>query len=140
MIRNAQARPKWLVTIFIGSAAMLMFAPSAAWAGSGDHDYDRYRTHGQYQSHTEHRHHISHKRYHHVSHRRNHHSSHKRHYQHGKRRGYETQYVGYYCRPCNHYFSARDELYDHVAHQHHVPFRDLSVAVSFGAFGWIFFG
>ncbi len=140
MIRNAQAQPKWLVTIFIGSAAMLLFAPSAAWAGSGHRDYDRYRTHGQYQSHSEHRHHISHKRYHHVSHRRNHHFSHKRHHQHGKRRGYETQHVGYYCRPCNHYFSARDELYDHVAHQHHVPFRDLSVAVSFGAFGWIFFG
>ena len=132
MTRNVQARPKWLATIIIGSAAILLFAPSAAWAGSGHHDYDRHRTHGQYKSHFAHLHHTSHKRHHYVSH--------KRHHQRGKRRGHEKHHVGYYCRPCNNYFSARDELYDHVAYRHHVPFRHLTVAVSFGAFGWIFFG
>ena len=140
MIRNAQVRPKWLATFLIGSAAALLFAPSAAWAGSGHHDYDRDRTHGQYQSHSEYGHHVSHKRNHHGVYRRDHRVSHKRHHQHGKRRGYETQHAGYYCRPCNHYFSARDALYDHVAHHHHVPFGHLSLAVSFGPFGWIFSG
>ena len=132
MIRNAQARPKWLATIFVGSAAILLFAPSAAWAGSGHDDYDRYRTHGQYESHSAHHRHASHKR--------NHRASYKRHHQQGKRRGYEKHHAGYYCRPCDHYFGARNELYDHVAYQHRVPFRQLSIAVSFGSFGWIFFG
>jgi hypothetical protein len=132
MIRNAQVRPRWLATIVIGSAAMLLFAPSAAWADSGHNDYDRDRTHGWYQSHSAHRHHASHKR--------NKHAFQKRHHKHGKRRGYDERYVGYYCQPCDHYFSARDELYDHVAYQHRVPYRQLSLAVSFGAFGWIFFG
>ena len=140
MIRNAQVRPKWLATILIGSASALLFAPSAAWAGSRHQDYDRHRTHGQYQSHSGQRQHVSHKRNHHGVYRRDHRVSHKRHHQHGKRRGYERQNVGYYCEPCNHYFGARDELYDHVAYQHHVPFRHLSLAVSFGSFGWIFFG
>ncbi len=164
MIRNVQVRPQWLITIFIGSAAILLFAPSAAWAGSGRHDYDRDRTHAQVQSDSEYGHHsshkrdhhssherdryssherdrhFSHKRSHHVSHKRHHYVSHKRHRQHGKRRGYEKYHVGYYCGPCNHYFSARDELYDHVAHHHHVPYGHLSLAVSFGGFGWIFFG
>lgn len=124
MMRNAQVRPKWLATIMIGSAAILLFAPSAARAGSGHHDYNRDRSYGQYQSYSTH----------------HHYASHKRHHPRGKRRGYEKQHVGYYCRPCNRYFSARDGLYDHVAYQHRVPFRHLSVAVSFGAFGWIFSG
>jgi hypothetical protein len=132
MIRNAKVRPRWLATICIGSAVMLLLAPSAAWAGSGHNDYDRYRTHGRYESYSNNGHHVSHKRHQHVFHKRQHHR--------GKRRGHEKHHVGYYCRPCNHYFSARDELYDHVAYRHRVPFRQLSLAVSFGAFGWIFFG
>jgi hypothetical protein len=156
MARNAQVRPKWLASIIVGSAALLLLAPSAAWADPNRHDYDRHRSHDGYQTHSEYRHHASHKRNHHASHKRNHHASskrnhhasykrnhhasHKRNHQRGKRHGYETQPFGYYCEPCNHYFSARDELYDHVAYRHDVPFRQLSVAVSFGAFGWIFFG
>ncbi len=128
MTRNVQARPKWLATIIIGSAAILLFAPSAAWAGSGHRDYDRNRTHSQHQSQFAYSHHVSHERDHHVSHKRH------------RQRGYEQHHIGYYCRPCNHYFSARDELYDHVAYQHRVPYRHLSLAVSFGTFGWIFFG
>jgi hypothetical protein len=112
--------------MIIGSAAMLLFAPSAAWAGSGHHDYDRHRTTSRYDSHS--------------AHARGHHASHKRKGHRGKRRGHEKHHVGYYCRPCNHYFSARNELYDHVAYRHRVPFRHLEVAVSFGGFGWIFFG
>jgi hypothetical protein len=124
MIRNVQARPKWLAMMIIGFAAMLLSASSAAWADSAHNDYDRHWNYGQVQSQSAHDHHVFQKRYH----------------QHGKRRGHEKHHVGYYCRPCNHYFSARDELYDHVAYRHRVPFRHLSVAVSFGAFGWIFFG
>ena len=126
MTRIAQARPKRLSAIIIGSAAMLLFAPSAAWAGSGHHDYDRHRTYGHYESHS--------------SYAFQHHASHERHHYRGKRRGHQKHHVGYYCRPCNHYFSARSELYDHVSYRHHVPFRHLTAAISFGAFGWIFFG
>jgi hypothetical protein len=140
MARNAQVRPKWLASIIVGSAALLLLAPSAAWADPNHRDYDRHRSHDGYQTHSEYRHHASHKRNHHASSKRNHHASYKRNHQRGKRHGYETQPFGYYCEPCNHYFSARDELYDHVAYRHDVPFRHLSVAVSFGAFGWIFSG
>jgi hypothetical protein len=133
MIRNAQAQPKWLSVTTIGFAATLLLAPSAAWAGSGHNDYDRHRTSSYYEA----RH--ADARHHHASHKRHHHASHKGH-QRGKRRGHEKQYVGYYCRPCDHYFSARDELYGHVAYRHRVPSRHLEVAVSFGEFGWIFFG
>ena len=141
MIRNAQARSKWLSVTTIGFAATLLFAPSAAWAGSGHNDYDRHRTSSYYEArHTEARHHhASHKRHHHASHKGHHRASYKGH-QRGKRRGHEKQSVGYYCRPCDHYFSARDELYGHVAYRHRVPSRHLEVAVSFGEFGWIFFG
>jgi hypothetical protein len=126
MARIAQARAQRLSVMIIGSAAMLLFAPSAAWAGSGDYDHDRHRNRGHYKAHS--------------SHARNHHASHERQHHRGKWRGHKKHHVGYYCKPCNHYFSARDELYDHVAYRHHVPFRHLTVAVSFGAFGWIFFG
>ncbi len=126
MARIAQARRKRLSAIIIGSAAMLLFAPSAAWAGSGHHDYDRHRTYSHYNSHS--------------THADQHHASHQRHHQRGKWRGHEKHHVGYYCRSCNHYFSARGELYHHVSYRHHVPFRHLAAAVSFGAFGWIFFG
>ncbi len=132
MARNAQVRPKWLASIIVGSAAILLLAPSAAWAGSSHHDYDRHRSHDWYQTHSEYRHH--------ASQNRNHHASYNKHHRRGKRHGHETQHFGYYCKPCNHYFSARDELYDHVAYRHDVPYRHLSLAVSFGAFGWIFFG
>jgi hypothetical protein len=133
MIRNAQAQPKWLSVTTIGFAATLLFAPSAAWAGSGHNDYDRHRTSSYYEArHTDARHQYD-------SHKRHHHASHKSH-QRGKRRGHEKQFVGYYCRPCDHYFSARDELYGHVAYRHRVPSRHLEVGVSFGEFGWIFFG
>jgi hypothetical protein len=133
MIRNAQVQPKWLSVTTIGFAATLLFAPSAAWAGSGHNDYDRHSTSSYYEArHTD-------ARQHHASHKRQHHASHKRHH-HGKRRGHEKQFVGYYCRPCDHYFSARDELYGHVAYRHRVPSRHLEVAVSFGELGWIFFG
>ena len=140
MTRNVQARSKWLAPIIIGSAAMLMLAPGAAWAGSGDHDYDRHRTDGRYESNSAHPHHAFHKRHHYASPKRHRHASHKRHHQRGKRRGREIHHVGYYCRPCNNYFSARGELYDHVAYRHQVPYRHLSLAVSFSSFGWIFFG
>jgi hypothetical protein len=140
MTRIAQARPTRLATIIMGSAAILLFVPITAWAGSGDHDYDRYRTYNDYRwqgGDSGHRH-ASHKRHHRASHKRNHPRGKRRGYE--KQRGYEKHAVGYYCEPCNHYFSARDELYDHVAYPHDVPFRQLSLAVSFGAFGWIFFG
>ncbi len=133
MIRNAQVQPKWLSVTTIGFAATLLFAPSAALAGSGNYDYDRHRT----SSHYEPRH--ADARHHHASHKRHQRAFHKGH-QRGKRRGHEKQFVGYYCRPCDHYFSARGELYDHVAYRHQVPFRHLDVAVSFGGFSWIFFG
>ena len=141
MVRNAQAQPKWLSVTTIGFAAALLLAPSAAWAGSGHNDYDRHRTSNRYESRQAdaHHYHASHKRNHHASHKRHHRASHKNHKR-GKRRGHEKQYVGYYCRPCDHYFSARDGLYDHVAYRHRVPSRHLEVAVSFGEFGWIFFG
>jgi len=132
MARNAQARPKWLFATIIGSAAMLLLSPSAAWAGSGDYDYGRHRT-SDYDNF-----HSGHARGHQVFHQRHHYASHKR--QHGKRRGHAKHHVGYYCRPCDRYFSARAKLYDHVAYRHDVPFRHLSIAVSFGPFGWIFFG
>jgi hypothetical protein len=140
MARNVQVRPNWLASIIVGSAAILLLSPSAAWADPRHHDYDRHRSHDGYQTHSEYRHHASYNRNHHSSHKRNRHASHKRNHRPGKRRGHETQQFGYYCKPCNHYFSARDELYDHVAYRHDVPFRHLSVAVSFGALGWIFFG
>ena len=132
MTRNAQSRPKWLATIIIGSAAMLLFAPSAAWAGSGHRDYDRHRTNGEYRSHSAQFQHASHKRHHKVSH--------KRHHKYGKRRGHHEHQADYYCRSCDRYFSARAGLYEHVAYRHRVPDRHLGVAVSFGEFGWIFFG
>ncbi len=134
MIRIAQARPSWLSAMIIGSAAMLLFAPSAAWAGSGHHDNDRHRTTSRYDSHS------AHARGHHASHKRAHHASYKRQAHREKRRGHERHHVGYYCRPCNHTFSGRSELYDHVAYRHQVPFRHLEVAVSFGGFSWIFLG
>jgi hypothetical protein len=141
MIRNAQAQSKWLSVTTIGFAATLLLAPSAAWAGSGHNDYDRHRTSSYYEArHTDARHQdASHKRHQHASQKRHHRASHKGHHR-GKRRGHEKQSVGYYCRPCDHYFSARDELYGHVAYRHRVPSRHLEVAVSFGEFGWIFFG
>jgi hypothetical protein len=118
--------------IIIGSAAMLLFSPSAAWAGSGHDDYDRHRAHGQYESHSAQFHHASHKKHHRVSHKRSH--------QPGKRRGHQKHHVGYYCRSCDRHFDARVGLYDHVAYRHRVPYRNLEIAVSFGEFGWIFFG
>jgi hypothetical protein len=131
MTRNAQARTKRLSVIIIGSAAILLFAPSAAWAGSGHNDYDRHRTRDHYWSQSAYHHDTSHKRHHRASHKR-----HPR----GKLRGYEKHHVGYYCRPCDRYFRARGGLYDHVAYRHRVPNRHLEVAVDFGEFGWIFFG
>jgi hypothetical protein len=141
MTRNVQARPKWLAAMTIGFAATLLLAPSAAWAGSKNSDYDRHRSSRYHESdYADARHHnASHKRHHRVSHKRHHRASHKGH-QYGKRRGHVEQTVGYYCRPCDHYFSARDELYGHVAYRHRVPSRNLEVGVSFGEFGWIFFG
>ena len=134
MTRIAQARPKRLSAMIIGSAAMLLLAPSAAWAGSGQHGCNRHRTTSYYDSH------FSHARGQHVSHKRHHRASHKRQHHRGKRRGHERRHVGYYCKSCNHDFSARDQLYDHVAYRHDVPFRHLEVAVSFDGFGLIFFG
>jgi hypothetical protein len=133
MTRNAQARPKWLSVTTIGFAAALLLAPSAAWAGSGHRDYDRNRTSSHYES----RH--ADARHHHASHKRHHRAFHKNHHR-GKRRGHAKHYVGYYCRPCDHYFDARDGFYDHVEYRHRVPSRHLEVSVSLGEFGWIFFG
>jgi hypothetical protein len=141
MTRNAQVRPRWLPVLTIGFAATLLFAPSAAWAGSGHYDHDRHRTssHNEWRHDDARHHHASHKRHHGKSHKRHQRASHRGHY-HGKRRGHEKQYVDYYCRPCDRYFSAQDGLYDHVAYRHRVPSRNLEVAISFGEFGWIFFG
>lgn len=149
MARNAQAQPKWLSVTTIGFAAALLLAPSATWAGSGHRDYDRHRNSSHYESrHADARHHhasdkrhhhASHKRHQHASHKRNHRAFHKNHHR-GKRRGHEKHYVGYYCRPCDHYFDARDGFYDHVAYRHRVPYRNLEVSVSLGEYGWIFFG
>lgn len=125
MSRIAQDRPKWRSVVVTGMFAMLLLAPSAAWAGSRDCDSGRYRTSNHYRSQSGHVH--------------RQHASYK-HKHHGKRRGHQKHHVDYYCRACNHYFGARDELYDHVVYRHRVPSRDLEVAISFGEFGWIFFG
>jgi len=141
MTRNAQARPKWLSGAIIAFLAMLLFAPSAVWAGSRDYDYDRHRTsdNGWSQPDDARHWHASHKRHHHASHKR-HHKAFSKHKNHGKRRGHQKHYVDYYCRPCDRYFSARTGLYDHVNDRHRVPYRKLEIAVHFGEFGWIFFG
>ena len=141
MIRNAVARSKSLSGPIVAFLALLLFAPSAAWAGSRHGDYDRHRTSGQYWYRSEDaRHwHASHECRHHASDGRHHGAFHK-HKHHGKRRGHQKHYVDYYCRPCDRYFSARSGLYDHVNARHRVPYRRLELAVSFGEFGWIFFG
>jgi hypothetical protein len=144
MTRNAQAQPKWLSGAIIAFLAMLLFAPSAVWAGSRDYDYDHHRTSdGYWSQYDDARHwHASHKRHHHASHKRHHKASHK-HWKHAKRRGHHKHhkhYIDYYCRPCDRYFSARTGLYDHVNARHRVPYRKLEIAVDFGEFGWIFFG
>jgi hypothetical protein len=141
MTRIAQARPSWLLITTIGFATALMFAPTAAWAGSAKHDHDAYRAYGAYDSHpSEARHrHAAHKRYERIDDRRYQRALRKMH-KHGRRLGHEKNYVGFYCEPCNRAFSARRGLYDHVGYRHQVPFRDLSLAISFGSFGWIFFG
>jgi hypothetical protein len=102
-----------------GWLAVLLLVPSAAWAGSRDYDSNHY---GSRSGHA------------------NQNYGHSKHKHHGKRRGHEKHRVGYYCRPCNHYFSARNALYDHVAYRHRGPSQRLQVSVSFGEFGWIFFG
>jgi len=129
MTRNTQARPKWLPGAIIGFLALLLLAPSAAWAGSRD-DYDR--TTGHHWSH------FGDARHQHASLNHKHHGAYK-HKHPGKRRGHH-KHVDFYCRPCDRYFSARNGLYDHVAYRHRVPSRYLELAVSFGEFGWIFFG
>ena len=141
MTRNAQAQPKWLSGAIIAFLAMLLFAPSAAWAGSRDYDYDRHRTSDGYGSQSDEARHwnASHKSHRHASHKR-HHKAFRKHWKHGKRRGHQKDYVDYYCRPCDRYFSARTGLYDHVNARHRVPYRKLEIAVDFGEFGWIFFG
>ena len=133
MTRNVQARPKWLSGTIVAFLAVLLFAPSAAWAGSRHDDYDRHRTHSHYGFRSDDARHS------HASHKRCHKAFHK-HKNHGKRRGHQKHYVDYYCRPCDRYFSARGGLYDHVNERHRVPYRQLEIAVSFGEFGWIFFG
>ena len=138
MNRIAQTRTNRLSAIIIGSAAILLFAPSAAWAGSGHDDYDRHRSNDHYWSHSVYDRGTSHN-HHQASHNRHHHKFKKRHPL-GKLRGYEKRHVDYYCRPCNRYFRARVGLRDHVAYRHRVPYRNLEVALSFGEFGWIFFG
>jgi hypothetical protein len=148
MTRIAQARSSWLSGMIVGTAAMLLFAPSAVWAGSGHRDYDRnrddgrHRTDSRYDSHSDHARgrHVSHKRHRQVSHKRHHRASHKRHDYRGKGRGHDRHYFDPYCRPCNRYFDGRDQLYGHVADRHSVPYRHLEVAVNFGEFGWIYFG
>ncbi len=148
MIRNAQLRTTWLTALVVGSAAMALVAPSAAWAGHRHGDHDRHRDHGHYRSHYAHyehapharHHHASHRGHHYVSHKRHHHGSHKWHHKRGRRLGHLKHHVDYYCRACNHYFGARAELYDHVFYRHRVPYRDLEVAITFGEFGWIFLG
>ncbi len=125
MTRIAQARPKRLYALIIGSAAMLLLAPSAAWAGSGHYNHDRHRTGSHYESH--------------FDQARDHHAFRERQHHRGKWRGHEKHPVGYYCRSCNHDFSARDAFYAHVAYRHHVPFRHLAATVRFGAFSWTFF-
>jgi hypothetical protein len=117
----------------IAFLALLLFAPSAAWAGSRHDDYHRHRTSSHYRSQSDHA------RHQHASHKR-HHKSFRKHKHHGKRRGHQKHHVDYYCRPCDRYFSARGGLYDHVNYRHRVPSQYLEFAVSFGEFGWIFFG
>ncbi len=133
MTRNALARPNWLSGTIVAFLALLLFAPSVAWAGSRHDDYDRHRTSGHYWSRSDDARHL------HASHGRQHAAFHK-HKHRGKRRGHHKHYVDYYCRPCDRYFSARGGLYDHVNARHRVPYRQLEIAVSFGEFGWIFFG
>jgi len=134
MARITQARPSWFTAMIIGSTAMLLFAPGAAWAGSGHHDYDRHRAGRHVDSHS------AHAGCHHASHKRHRNAFDKRHHHRGKRRGHEKHHVAHYCRPCNRHFGGRDQLYDHIAYRHRVPLRHLEVTVSFGEFGWIFFG
>jgi len=120
MIRNVSTRWIGRAAIILGFAAMFSFGAGAAWA---DHDhYNRGRVAPWWNA-----------AYH-------DHAFHAHDQRPGKRLGHHKHQARYYCRPCNHYFTARADLYDHVAHRHRVPLRRLSLAVSFGPFGWIFFG
>jgi len=108
-----------------GSLAMLLLAPSAAWAGSRDYNSDHRHASNHYRAQFD------------PSYR---HDASCKHKHHGKGRGHQKHHVDYYCRACNHYFGARAKFYDHVAYRHRVPYQNLEVAVSFGEFGWIFVG
>ncbi len=136
MARIAQPLAKWRSALIIGSAAMLLVVPSAAWAGSGHGHGDRHRDCNQRGSYFAHagNHHGSNGNYH-ASNGNNH-----KHHNHGKSKRQRKHDVDFYCGPCHRHFSARDELYVHVELQHHVPFRHLSGAISFSVFGWIFLG
>ena len=133
MTRNARTRPKWLPGTIIAVLSMLLFAPSAAWAGSRDYDHHRDRNSGQHWSDSGHARHL------HASHRRHHHA-HRKHKQRGKRRGHHKHHADYYCGICDRYFHARGGLYDHVANRHRIPARYLELAIRFDDFGWFFFG
>lgn len=104
-------------------AAMLLVAPSGAWAGSAHHG-DRHRgRHADTCLHQGPSHHAP--------------PGHRGHaYGHAK----HQRHALYFCRPCNRYFDARRGLHDHVAYRHHVPLWQLANVITFNALGWIFYG
>ena len=143
MARHAQTRSRRLLVAIVASTTMLLVAPSVAWAGSAHHGDSRHGHRGKHASAASH-HHASHKghRGHDYRHaqRNRHHGQRGLHRGHGYRHGYRQHNDRYYCKPCGHYFGARDALYGHVAGHHGVPFWQLSYAVANHAFGLIFYG
>ena len=148
MARHAQIQSRRLLIAIVGSAAMLLVAPSGAWAGSAHHGKNRHGNHGSHYSAASHDH-ASHKGHrghgYHKGHRghdgrhayREHHRD--RAYRHGYRQ-HRQHHDRYYCNPCGQYFGARDALYGHVSGHHGVPFWQLSYAIANHAFGLIFYG
>ncbi len=133
MARRAQTRSRRLLVAMVGLAAILLVAPSGAWAGSAHHSSSRHGNHGKHASAASHDH-GSHKG--HRAHGR--HRGHRGHdYRRGDRRRYQDRY---HCKPCGHYFGGRDALYGHVSGHHGVPFWQLSFAIANHAFGLTFYG
>jgi hypothetical protein len=125
MTRIARALSRWRSVTMIGFLAMLLMAPSAAWASSRRDDSARHRGFDSNRPRVEHAH--GHPVFYESKSR-------------GRGRGHRKHPVAYFCSACNHTFGARSELYDHAAYRHGVPSQNLGISIRFGEFGWIFFG
>ena len=125
MTRIARSLSQWRSVAMIGFLAILLLAPTAAWAGSRRDDSGRHRGFDSNRSQVEHAH------------------GHPVFYEsksHGRGRGHQKHHVAYFCSACNHTFGARSELYHHVTYRHGVPSPNLGISIRFGELGWIFFG